>query len=313
MHRLIPLLCALTAAHAIPDTMLFVRDGQVMLLRAGETKSVQAIGKDPGWEYVLPTWTSPGEFVTMRLKGGQVLRSHSGLVSTGGKLPVAPQDISWLGYAGGAYSLGVAPLARVIAYTKVARRAEDLLDVFLTTGMLNSEWDSAMCIMKGCFGDVGTPQRLRFSRDGQYVTVPTFPSDVSSLISVYDLIHHKYVTPNWADYDWCAQHNGDADLSTVAWLPDGRVALASMLTGIYLYDSRTQTVRALEKWEQGQGIVHELTASADGQRLYYDFTSWAEDKSQPEIRMLDLQGNRTVILRNASSPDVMPPGEGAVG
>jgi len=305
---LMTLLMTALAAGAAPDALLFCRGGRVWLLPAGQTQPRAAIADDPGWVYVQPTWLDYERFLAMRLKGGEVLRSHVGIVEQVDRLPVKPDDLTWLKAAGAAYSIGACPDERMLGFTKIGRRGEEQFDLYLTVGLAESEWGPSRKIAAYDMGDIGaTRARLRFSPDGKQAVVPTFPTDVSATVALYDLVRGKMLSPLWLDWEWMNDRRADAAVSCVGWLADGRLALGTLTTGLYLFDPIAKTVRGVDTWEMGKGGITDLSVSADGQRVYYGVELYSEEgDAAPEIRMMDQNGKTRTILTNASSPDARP-------
>ncbi|MBI5832970.1 MAG: hypothetical protein HZB16_11795 [Armatimonadetes bacterium] len=305
---LLALLLTAWAAGAAPDTLLFCRGGRVWLLPADKTQPRIAIAEDPGWVYVQPTWIDAERFVTMRLKGGETLRSHVGIVEQTSQLPVKPADLTWLKSAGAALGIGASPAERMMAFTKIGRRGEEQFDLYLTLGALESEWGPSRKIASHEMGDVGGPRaRLRFSPDGKQIVVPTFPTDVSATVELYDLRSQKMLSPLWLDWQWMSEHKADGAVSCVGWLADGRLALGTLTTGLYLFDPAKKTIRGVDTWEMGKGGVSDLSVSADGQRVYYSVELYGDGgESASEIRLLGQDGRTSTILKDASSPDAMP-------
>ena len=295
------------AASGAPDALLFVRDGRVMYQPAGATTARQAVTDDPGWTYVIPTWASPSEFMVMRLKGGQPNRSHVGLVERVSALPVKPSQVDWMSGLAGCYTMGFGPRAGLAGMVKLKMKGEEAFDVYLTLGAIASEWGPSQRVAKYGMGGISdVPTRLHFSPDKRYMTIPSFPTDVSATVDLYDLKLSKVLRPLWLNPDWMRAHHADADVSCVAWLSNTRLVLGTMTSGLYLYDGAQKTVSRLDTWEPGKARIRNLSLSADNQRIYYDVEVYEGEKSRQEIRLVSLGGRPTVIATNASAPDAAP-------
>lgn len=302
------LLLTSLAAQAAPDALLFCRDGRVWLLPEGQTEPRAAIAADPGWVYLQPTWLDDSRIMVMRLLGGEVSRSHVGIVNSVGPEAAEASDIEWLHAAGGAYSIGATPRHQAMAFTKIGQRGGEKFDTYLTVGPFASEWGKARRLAEYDGSPIADPRaRVRFSPDGAQVVVPVFPAELSAIVELRELATNRDLDPIWLRWAWLEENGGDGAVSSVGWLGNGRILLGTLTTGLYAFNPTDRTVKPVDTWDMGRGSVTEISISADGQRAYYAVELYGEDggESATEIRLLDENGKTSTILKDATSPDAI--------
>lgn len=313
MRRTTPLLlllAAVAALQAAPDTLLFVRDGHIWVLPKDADEPRQAIADDPGWAYTQPTWFDADVFAVMRLKDGELNRSHVGMagVLPEGEYKVA--DIQWLEPAGGAFNIGVSPKHKLLALTKLGERKEGVNKAFLTVAPFEGDWPKAKNYSTFAEDQSSLLARVHFSPDGKQAIVPTFTDAFGVPMSLVDVASGKLLEPEWLKHEWLVEHLESPRVSCAAWLGDGRILLGTAGTGLWAYDPKTKKAECLDARDKGQASVTDLSVSADGKRVYYGLEVSVENQAPTtEIRMWDGTGEAEVVLENADWPDAAPAGE----
>ena len=223
---LLTLLFTALAAQAAPDALLFCRGERAWYLPADATTPEPLVDEDPGWVYEQPTWVDYERVAVMRLKGGEALRSHVGLVEQVGHLPIKPDEVGWIKSAGGALGIGSCPDYAKLAYTKVSYGKEDSFEPFLSVGPVDGQMGKPRSLGVNETGDVGGPRaRIRFAPDGNRAVVPSFPSDVSATVTLWDVAKNRDDDPYWLRWSWLTENGGDGAVSCIGWLRGGRILL----------------------------------------------------------------------------------------
>lgn len=313
MSRTTPLLlllgalAALCPAQAAPDALLFVRDGHIWLLPEDEDEPRQVIADDEGWTYAQPTWLDRDVYAVMRLKDGEMSRSHVGMagIMPEGEYKVA--DIQWLEPAGGAFNIGVSPVHQRLALTKLGGEKEGVFKAYLTVAPFEGEWPKAKEYSTYAEAQDELIARVRFSPDGKQAAVPTFTDTFGVPISLVDVATGKLLEPKWLAHEWLVEQITTPRVTCVGWLGDGRIVIGTSGAGLFAYDPKSGKVKALDTRDKAISTIHDLSVSADGQRVYYGVEIMGEDMKQTnEIRLWDGTGEAETILENADWPDAMP-------
>lgn len=310
MRRTTPvllLLCAAAALQAAPDALLFVRDGHIWHLPKDSDEPHQAVADDPGWTYTQPTWLDHEVYLVMRLKGGELGRSHVGLagIVPDGEYPAA--EVQWLQPAGGAYVIGASPANKALGLIKLGEKTDGVSKAFLTVAPLEGDWPKSRPYLTFAEDQESLPARIHFSPDGKQAVVSTFTDVFGVPMSLVDVAKAELLEPKWLKHEWLVEHIESPRVSCAAWLADGRVVLGTIGRGLYLSDPKTDKITTLDNPDDGTGTVTDLSIGADGKRVYFGVSIEGEGvKTHSEIRLWDGTGPAEVILDNADWPDAAP-------
>jgi len=243
----------------------------------------------------------------MRLKGGEMMRSHVGMagILPEGEYKVA--DIQWLEPAGGAFNIGASPRHERLALTKLGEPVDHAYKAFLTVAPFEGDWPKAKTYLTSAEEQESLIARLRFSPDGKQVVVPTFTDTFGVPISLVDVATGKLLSPEWLTHEWLVANLETPRVTCAGWLADGRIVIGATGAGLFVYDPRTHRVQAADRRDAAFATYDDLSVSADGQRVYYGVEITGEDlKTRTEIRLWDGQGPATTLLENADWPDAAP-------
>ena len=299
-----------TAALAQPqDSLAFIRGGRVMFQAAGSNRAEPVVADDPGWSYVLPTWTDSEHLLVIRNRAGEWGRSNVGLVEVGSR-PVAPSKVQWLPKLAGAYTIGYNYNDAKIHYLKIAKQSDEHFQVFFGTAELDGSDAQSRPLEQTLYG-AGEPisKRIRCAQRG-YCLVPSFPTDVSHSIALYEPEAGIYMLPFYLDHTWLVAHTMPTDFAAGDFGGRRYVALGSMSSGLYLADQLKRILRPLDTWksDETERAVVSVSFSSDEETIYYEVRPlwWGQD-SKPEIRCVSIRGgDAKVVLQNATMPDAMP-------
>ncbi len=216
-----------TVAQAAPDALLFVREDHVWLLPEGSDEAHQAIADDPGWVYAQPTWLDRELFAVMRLKGGELRRSHVGIAGAMDAGEYAVADMQWLEPAGGAFNIGASPAQQRLAVTKLAPTGDGYFKAMLTVFSFGSEEAAAKPYLDSAEEQKSLRARLRFSPDGKYVMAPSFTDTFGVPLSLVEVATGKVMEPKWLEPSWLVERLGNPYATRAGWLGDGRILLGT--------------------------------------------------------------------------------------
>lgn len=308
--NLLLLATCLGAQAAVPESFVFVRNGRVWFQAAGSDRVEPVIADDPGWTYVHPTFIDAGTLLVIRNKGGQWGRSHVGVLNIGQR-PVSPSKIKWLPKLAGAHAVGLCPDGG-ITFLKVATTGEEEATIYLGSADSDGGNVKSKPVYKAMYG-AGEAVRngLRSSWDG-LISVPIFPTDVSNTIALYDWNKRALTNPKYMDWEWLSKHDLAAEWCSAAFGGNRWVALGSLRMGIWLVDREKGQMRQVEGWSGDSDPtigVPSICFHANTECFYYEVGSpWGDGNPVPEIRRATPEGGKpTLVIKNASMPDIMPP------
>lgn len=304
------LLAASLSAGAAPESFVFVREGRVYFQPAGSDRAAPVIADDPGWEYAHPTWLDGESIVVLRNRGGQWGRSNVGVLAVGAR-PVSPRSIRWLPKLAGAYAVGLAPDGG-ISYVKLAPTGEEEVTVYLGSASTDGATASSRPAYTAMYG-VGEAVRngLRASWDG-LVSVPTFPTDVSNQVAAWNWARRRFEPLDLLNYEWLAARDIPAEWASMAFGGNRWVALGSLRLGLWLGDREQGTIRPVDTWPWREETLVKIPAISfawNTDCFYYEVTTESGDgRTTSEIRRAQPDGGRpTVVVRDGTMPDIMPP------
>jgi len=306
--------CVLAAAlaQAAPDGLLFVREGQIYYLPEGIDQAHRVIGEDPGWEYTQPTWLDHELFAVMRLKDGELLRSHVGVAGAVAVGQMAAGDVQWLGPAGGAFNLGASPVQQKLAVTKLAPKGDGSYKAMFTVFPFGSDQSAPKQYLDFAEAQDSLSARLRFSPDGKFAAVPAFTDSFGIPVMLVEVATGKPANPLWLRHDYLVDQLETPRVSAVNWLADGRVLLGTIGRGLFCWHPATEQCTPIDAPEHHNLSVHDISVSADGTRAYYGVDVEVVDAdglvtaTQQQIRMMDEDGNCSILFEGAGWPDAQP-------